>query len=416
MLVLGVLLLTVVSLFSVFLEELLPIEVDTVVGFMLLTGFIAKFAFGKPAWKRSVLDIPVLILIAAGLITLTAMTFRGSDYLRETAAQLISLIMVMGMSLVIVQILRDFRSIGLTLLVFTLITAAIALLGILALLLNIQTIYIGGAEITVARRWGGVGVRIGGAYEQPNIFATPLVLALPLSVAFALTGASRVRQLFWVGAAGICAVALLLSQSRSGTLGAFLGILMMSVILARGIKPSKLICYVIVIGLFAYGALTMTGMLNPALERLSPSYQAYQLETGRPEQNRLLIWQRALPLAFQNPFGYGAETAYLIGASFGIERKGVHNVFLSSLTGLGWLGFVGILLLVIKPIRRLWRFVYRVSNTEWKVIGAGLLGGLVGFWIHNLFHSMIHWMAVWIYFACVAATIQLTYIGEGGTS
>ena len=340
------------------------------------------------------------------------MTFRGSDYLNETAAQLISLIMVMSMGLVIVQILRDFRSIRLALQVFTLAVSAIALLGMFALLFDIQRIHIGGAGITVAHRWGGVEVRIGGVYEQPNIFATPLVLALPVGVAFTLVERKRLKRFLWMGVVIVVTVGLLLSQSRSGILGAFLGFLVMSLILYRSGRFSPLISRAFVAVFIVYGILATTGMLNPILERLSLTYQIYQLEMGRPEQNRLLIWQRALALAFQNPLGYGAETKYLIGESFGIGRKSVHNVFLVYLTGFGWLGFIGIVLLALRPVRGLWRFVYKVKNTEWKVIGAGLLAGLVGFWVHNFFHSIIHWIAVWIYFACVAATIQLRYISK----
>jgi len=414
MLVLGVLLLTVVSLFNVFLEKLLPIEVDIVVGFILLAGFIAKFAVGKSAWKRSILDLPVLILIVAGLITLTAMTFRGSDYLSETAAQLISLIMVMSMSLVIVQILRDFRSIRLALQVFTLTVSAIPLLGMFALLLDIQRVHIGGAEITVAHRWGGVGVRIGSVYEQPNIFATPLVLVLPLCMAFALVERKRSKRLLWITIAGVVAVSLLMSQSRSGILGAFLGLLVMSLVLGRSGRVRLLIRDAFVAAFIVYGILATTGMLNPVLERVSPSYQIYQLEMGRPEHNRLIIWQRALILPFQNPFGYGAETKYLIGESFGIERKSVHNVFLAYLTGFGWLGFIGIVLLALRPVRGLWRFIHKSDNPELKVIGAGLLAGLLGLWVHNLFHAFIHWMGVWIYFACVAATLKYNYVLKEG--
>ena len=408
----GVVLLTVIALINVFLEKLFPIELDLLMGFVVLTGFLGRFTLRKEQWRRSVLDLPVLILILAGVVTLTAMAFRGSDYFEEMASQVISLTMVMGMSLVVFQILRTPETIKQTLQAFTVTVTAIGLLGIVTLSLGIQSIQIGGVKLALWSEWGGIGARLGGLYGQPNTFALPFVLALPVSVAFALIGRSKVQQLLWASAGGICAVALLFSQSRSGILGAFLGMLVMGLILAKGAELTRLIRYTFVIGLIIYGALAVTGMLNPVLERLSPAYQLYQLKMGRPEQNRLLIWQRALALAFQNPFGYGAETKYLIGESFGIERRSVHNVFLSSLTGLGWLGFVGILLLAIVPMRQLWKFVHIADNTEWKKIGTGLLSGLIGFWVHNFFHSMIHWIAVWIYFACVAATIQLRYISK----
>jgi len=412
----GVVLFTVTALinvfFEVFLEKLFPIELDLLMGFVVLTRFLARFTLRKERWRRSALDLPVLILIVAGVVTLTAMAFRGSDYFGEMASQVISLTMIMGMSLVVFQILRDLETVKQTLEAFTVTVTAMGLFGIVTLSLGIQSIQIGGVKLVLCSKWGGIGARLGGLYGQPNTFAMPLVLALPVSVAFALTGRSKVQRLLWTSAGGICAVALLFSQSRSGILGAFLGMLVMGLILAKGAGLTRLIRYTFVIGLIIYGALAVTGMLNPVLERLSPAYQLYQLEMGRPEQNRLLIWQRALGLAFQNPFGYGAETKYLIGKSFGVERKSVHNVFVSYLANFGWLGFVGIFLLALVPIRQLWKFVHIADNTEWKVIGTGLLAGLVGFWVHNLFHSMIHWIAVWIYFACVAATLWLGYISR----
>jgi len=406
MLVLCVLLLTVISVFNVFLEKLLPIEVDIVVGFMLLTGFIVKFAITKPAWKHSILDLPVLILIAAGLSTLAIMVFRGSDYVCETADQFISLIMIMSMSLLIDQTLRNFRSIHLVVQVFTLTVAAMALLGIFFPLFDIQKVHTGGVEITVARRWGGVGVRIGSVYEQPNIFATPLILALPVGVAFTLVERSRLKRLLWMGVVVVVTVGLLSSQSRSGILGAFLGLLAMGLVLWRRGRLTALIRYTFFVAIIVYAVLGTTGILNSILERLSPTYQFYQLEMTGPEHNRLIIWQKAIALAFQNPFGYGAETKYLIGESFGIEWKTVHNVFLGYLTSFGWLGFIGIVLLALRPVRGLWRFIHKSDNPELKVIGAGLLAALLGLWVHNLFHAYIHWAAVWVYLACVASIIS----------
>jgi len=167
----GVLFLTVVALVNVFLEELFPVEVDIIVGLALLFGFFTKFALHRERWRRSVLDVPVLILILAGVVTLTAMAFRGSDYFGEMASQVLSLTMIMGMSLVVFQILKDARTTQRTLQVFTATVAGIALLGSLVLFLGIQAVQIGGVEFVLYRGWGGVGARLGGVYGQPCLWA-----------------------------------------------------------------------------------------------------------------------------------------------------------------------------------------------------------------------------------------------------
>jgi len=410
----GVVLLVIVSLLNTFLEGLLPVEADVVVGLIVVTRFLPQL-FLHHRWKRSVLDAPVLILVLAGVVTLAGLAFKGSEFFGETATGVLRLILVMAMSLVVFQIIKEERMIQQVLQVFALTVTAMALLSIVLLLLGVSTVRVGQAEITVFHRWGGIQVRLGGFYEQPNTFATPLVLALPIAIAFSLIGKSRLRRVLWAAAAGICAAGLLLSQSRSGVLGALLGVLIMGLVLVKSGKIVSLLHKGFVLTFLVLIVLGATNMIKPVIERLSVEYQMLQL-IGVQEPSRFVIWREAILLAYQNPLGYGAETKHLVGKSLGLDQKSLHNVFIDYLTSFGWLGFVGIFILAVTPVRRLWRFICSTTDAEWKVISAGLLAGLVGFWVHNLAHSMIYWVAVWLYFVGVAATLRLGYISKKGVS
>jgi len=149
----------------------------------------------------------------------------------------------------------------------------------------------------------------------------------------------------------------------------------------------------------------VTGMLESILIRLSWDYYISQrIESA--EQSRLEIWNEAIRLAFNNPFGHGAETKYIVGKGLGVGERSVHNVFLSFLSGMGVLGFIGIIILATTPLRKLWKLAFAGLYIELRTLAAGLFAGLVGFWIFNLAHSVIHWVAVWVYFACAAAVIR----------
>ncbi len=402
----GVFLLTFASIGNVLLEQLLPVKLDIILGVVILMVFFAKFAVYKSKWKRSILDLPVVILISAGILTLAVQAFRGSEFFSETANQFASFFAIMLMALVIVQILTDHKAIGSLLQIFVVTVGFISLLTVLALALDIPSLRIGDVELTLFHGWGGIKARLGGIYQQPNIFATLLVLAFPLGVVFALVNRGKTKRLFWIGMSIICAGALFLSQSRSAILGGIAGLIVMVILFirSRAVSTYATIWNSLLIGFGVIAILWATGMLNFVLERLTWEYYVYQQATDPAP--RLEIWREAFLLALRNPLGYGAETSYLVGQSLGLERMGVHNVFLGFLNSWGVLGFIGVLVLALASIKGLWRLTYTSKDWSVKVLSAGLIAGLVGLWVHNLAHSIIHWIAVWIYFACVAGMLR----------
>lgn len=409
----GVLLLTVVSVGNLLLEKIIPVKIDLLVGVMVLTGFIARFALHKVRWRRSLINAPIIVLFTGGLVTLTNMALRGSSYFGETATQVLSFSMVMGMALVIIQILRETQIILRTLQVFTATIAVISLLGILAFFLGIKVIRIGMYDLFLFQGWGGIGVRFGGIYEQPNVFATLLVLAVPISLTFLIIEKSKAQRLLWIGNTVLIFLALVISQSRSAITGSFLGLFIMLIILKKAGKFKNFIINTSIAIVLVSAILWATGMLNPLLERLDLSNYMFHLglsKRGKEVLSRVTIWRTAIPLAFQNPFGYGTQAKYIVGELLGYERRSVHNVFFHYLVSLGWLGFIGIILLAVMPIVKLWQAIQSSINMELKVVEAGLLAGLIGFWVHNLAHSMIHWMVVWVYISCVVSMLAHNFV------
>ncbi len=399
----GVLALVIVSLLNASLEEVLPIQADRVVGLIVLIVFIARLALMQRGWKSSVLNLPVMVLAVAGLVTLIAQAFMESPYLGETIGQVLSLLIILAMSLVIVQILETPKAVSSTLQVLVMTTVAISLVGIVAFVIGIPAFHIGNLEVQLLGSWGGIGTRVGGIYEQPNTFAIPLLLSFPLCLLFTLVSRKALGRFFWMAVAGVILSGLLLSQSRSAILGTLLGVLFASLLLVRSVKSNKLVRIVFVFLVVGGIVLSVSGMFKTIMDRFSFKYML----NVPVAQYRPVFWREAVLLALHNPFGHGAETKYLVGEAFGIERKSVHNIFFSFLSDFGFLGFVGILLLAFRLIRGLWSMARRTRDTDWGLLSVALISGLIAFWFHNLFHSMVHWMVVWIYFACAAAVLRL---------
>lgn len=401
--ILGVLLLIIVSLLNVFLEKILPIPPDVVVGLMTLIAFVASFVLRKRWWKRTVLDVPIVILASAILATVAVQSFTSPLFFEETFVQALSLITIMGMGLVIAQILETYKTVHFALQVFAATTIVIGLFGIVSIIFGISTIYIGPVELAAFSRWGGIQYRLGGVYEQPNTLATPFVLSMPLCLAFALTSKKTFKWFIWMGAAGVCAVNILLSQSRSAMLGTVVGMIVTIILFAKNLKFYRFILNVFIIIVVGLVVLKLINMEKALLERLR--YTLYDFD-------RFAIWRETLFLAFQNPFGYGPRAKYLIGESLGLGQKSPHNVFLSFWIGFGIQGLIGISLLAVRPLRRLYKFTWAIEDKGRRMLSMGLISGLIGFWVHNFFHSIIQWMAIWIYFACVAAFLRFSQ-GEG---
>jgi hypothetical protein len=192
----------------------------------------------------------------------------------------------------------------------------------------------------------GYNSRVVGAYKDPNVYSTWLVLPFVTMLQGFIMGTLRLRPLSVISFLLIF-TALFLAFSRGAWIDTLLGCILM-IGLTYVLSPSKQARVRIVLAGFGgiiFLAVVMTVLLSiPAtrdvfLDRftLVKSYDAG--ETGR-FGNQL----NAIPLLLQRPFGFGP---YQFEELFGIAP---HNTFLNSFASAGWAGGLSYILFVVSTV------------------------------------------------------------------
>jgi hypothetical protein len=240
--------------------------------------------------------------------------------------------------------------------------------------------------------------RARGAMDDPNFFASYLVVLLPLALAWALQLRSRWRWCLWVVALLVVMSAVMLSGSR-GTLAAT-GVLFILILLMTLPRHPWLAD-----GEFARGwrwvvggALAVAGLGVLLLLAFSPLNVLRLVKTfsdaGGLGAGRAMIWYEILREAPSHPLGVGVgnreETAAL--ASHGTRGRPGHNVFLHLLGELGIPGellYLWILFEVVRTCRRRWR---DNSHARWLVaIGLSLLAyHLCGMFVLSYLEALLY--------------------------
>lgn len=248
-------------------------------------------------------------------------------------------------------------------------------------------------------------LRAFGHFDQPNPFAGYLTMILPLAICMALCPANAARfRWLALGAAGLLAIGIGLSQSRGAWLGA--AVAAACLLLAWSRATRRLLIPLTLIGTLAV-ALAVAGLLPAAiLDRLAQTIEYFGVFDVRTVEltsenwavvERMAHWQAGWYMFLDHPWlGVGAGNyaqAYpMYYVSTWREALGhAHNYYLNILAELGVVGGGLLLLLLVLAFRQLGGGLVRsehLPNSFWRAVLAGVFGGLVVFCVHNLFDSL----------------------------
>jgi O-antigen ligase len=248
-------------------------------------------------------------------------------------------------------------------------------------------------------------LRAFGHFDQPNPFAGYLTTILPLSICMALCPANPTR-FRWIslGAAGLLAIGIGLSQSRGAWLGAAVAAVCLLLAWSRFTRRLLIPC---ALGGALALALAVSGLLPAAiLDRLGQTIEYFGVFDVRTVEvtsenwavvERMAHWQAGWYMFIDHPWlGVGAGNyaqaypQYFVGTWR--EALGhAHNYYLNILAELGVLGGGLLLLLLGLAFRQLGGALVRselLRDSFWRAVLAGAFAGLVVFCVHNMFDSL----------------------------
>jgi O-antigen ligase len=257
-------------------------------------------------------------------------------------------------------------------------------------------------------------------FGQPNPFAGYLELTVPLLVALsaawllpryrpALREAigGPLAALSAVGS-GIGLIALVLTQSRGGWLGAVAGLTVVAVLLGGRIRWTA-----VAVGIAVFAAVILTPYGNRLSARLVAGFglqsDGVQVTTENfAVQERLAHWRAGWAMAKRYPvLGVGAGSfparfrEFTQVWRFRIQRGHAHNAYIHAAAQSGFVGLAAYLIFLGGVATSLYRSLRRAADPAVRVVVVGAIGVTVALAVHNVFdylhvHSLpVQLAAVW---------------------
>jgi O-antigen ligase len=254
--------------------------------------------------------------------------------------------------------------------------------------------------------------RIGGVIGESNQYAAFLALFTPGAIALAITeqGWRRALAFLGVGASGL---ALLMTVSRGGILGAVAGGVLALIFLRRFVSGKAVVWSFA--GLFAsaivgVAVLFVAGygeVLQHRLIGLSTAGTTHEISSGRT-----YIWSRTLLQMMDSPvtliLGFGWESY----RAFSITGFSPHNSYLKIFFELGAIGLL-LVLLSFANILRIARIGLQNAQSEYSALLFAFIFGMFGILVAIFFVDLYApWLFIWA-FTGVAMRLAISQVESG---
>ncbi|MDQ2850022.1 MAG: O-antigen ligase family protein [Actinomycetota bacterium] len=387
----------------------LPLAGSRVPGVGLRIGLVAMLVPAAMAAlyviRERLWDFASPALVAAGLLTLS--TIVSLPIASDSHATDLTVATVAGFGIVaaIVAVCGS-AQIAVILEVLSLVAGVIAALSLSDI--GSLTSQLGGSVVSG---------RLQGLFSQPNELGGFCALTLPIAIIAARYAHSTLRRLALTVSALTITGALALSLSRGAFLGAFVGLVMIVVLLPDARKAMTRIVLAVVVAAVAAAALLPQS--DAVLGILTTRLQSITSGAAAPYDERPQIWAEALRLADRHPLlGIGPgeyQTKTLTPGSrlYANPVEHAHNLVLTVLAEQGFIGVVALVAMGAALVLTAARLMTRSRNlsgptaTTIRWTTAAPLAALAATAAHGLIdmplRNPILNVAVWIVFGCAAA-------------
>lgn len=277
--------------------------------------------------------------------------------------------------------------------VFLLLAVVIAMIGIAQ--------YITGVEMPaewVDQAEQGVRTRVFSIIGSPNILGSLMVLAMSMTYAMYYGSEQWFKKMVYAGLFLVFALCLIFTFSR----GAWLAIILSVLLLGLWVDKRILILMVLV-ALFT--PTLMPSVYHRISYMMSPEYLVSSERGGRLGRWDLAVkhWQTSPAVGV----GLGQFGGAVAARNYPESSFYADSWYLKVGTETGWIGLLATLLLILTGLRRARSSLNATDDYYLKIMGLGILAGLVGILAHNCVENVfeVPMMAsyFWFFLGLVAA-------------
>jgi O-antigen ligase len=243
--------------------------------------------------------------------------------------------------------------------------------------------------------------RVQGAAGESNQYGALVALSLP-AIAAAIFTTRGLWRIFWMAAAAMTLLTLIMTVSRGAFVGTAFAALLAVYLYRRSVRPTKLV--MAVVGSLAVTALAVAGAYSlgfgDLLGRRMLGAAVQTTDFGGLSSGRTDIWASVLEVMLANPltlltgYGWNAYAAMPF-------RWATHNHYLAAWFNLGLPGLVCSVLLLVVPIK-VALSASRVANAVTRPHLMGFVAGTTALAV-ALFFVNLHspFLYVWAYVGIV---------------
>ncbi len=360
-------------------------SVIRVIGAITLVSFlIHHFVAKKDRLIKTELFFPLAIFVFAYVVGL----FRAYDP-KSALELLISLTMYFLLYLLVVNLVKDQKTIKRMLLVFIIVATGLALFGIVQYFRG-ETLFPPEMGRFGAFRLGKQRiVRVIGVFKNPNAFAYNYVLVIPLIVGILLTEKRRLYQGIIMGLLGLCTFCLFITFSRSAFLALWVSILIILYFI-KGYQ--KVIAVASLLGVFVILYIFSPNILHILKYRMSPTVHDIGIE------QRIELVKGGIDIFLTHPLiGAGIGNSPTILGRYTYDyRHGPHNNLVAVLVETGLLGFIPFILIFIMFTKKILKAMCKTNNRSSRIILVSILASIWGYFVNGLFHTSIGYGLWWM--------------------
>ncbi len=384
---------------SIPLVNLLPAPSVCVFFLVLITGisYLIKLAGGKRVFKLRLLDF--FVLLFALFMLLSGVIGAGGVSSFYEAALYCFIIIAYFLT---VNLIRSTDWVKRC--IFSFISS-----GILSALIGVLQIFIGGFESGWLDQsaFSYISVRITSTFENPNVFASYLILFIPYVLNEFVYSENTGEKIIRFGILSLLVLCVVETWSR----GAWIS-LCVALIAYLFMCSKKTVPYVILGGV---GLVASVPLIAPNIyDRLLSIGNRGDTSIGY----RMSIWKSVSRMISENWFtgiGYGQaafESVYLPFAYSGaLAAKHTHSLYLQILVETGVVGLLLFAVIIFLFLQNAFEYLYRIKDGEKKgrvIAGiSAILGVLVmGLADHIWYNSRI-FLAFWLVIAVVTAEVRV---------
>ncbi len=333
--------------------------------FIAVTWPLQMALRGKITWRRTMMDMPILIFIG---IILFLFFIRSPDasLAMEGARVYIEYLFWYFAATNLITNRRQLDALATGLIA---VTTLLALIGIYQ--------YIVGVEIPaswVDQAEAGVRTRVFSLVTSPNVLGSLLVLFIPMTISRIINLKHKLHgQLIYAACLAAMLACLIFTYSR----GAWLALVAALALYSFMYSPKMLL--MMTLGGLA-GLKFVPGIGSRLSYMLSADYLVSSQRAGRLDR-----WGIALDRLKENPwFGEGlgrfggAVAARRIPGSFYVD-----NFYLKTAVESGLIGLLALVWLLLNAFRLGLDTVRRLTDDKTRLLAVGMLAGLIGVILHN---------------------------------